>query len=514
MNEKALNILAKGAILTAFGMLFSKIMSYFYRIAVARLLGPEAYGQLSIGIMIAGIAALFGGLSMHKAIKKFVPKYKTNNDFAKVKGTILSAISITIPASLIVGLFFFFTSSFIANQIFEIPEVEPIIKIFAFVPLFSRIYNIFLNVTESYNTVKYRVITAEIFQNIAQLSITLILIYIGYDVLGAVWGWFFGILLSLGLIMYYMEFKLGPILTSNVKAKYNHKELFIFSYPLVLSGSVGAILGWTDTAFLGYFMTDADVGFYNAALPTAMILLIPHRSLHRLVMPSISSMIEKKDSNITNTLKTLTRWGLITSLPLFLIMILFSSQILHLLFGAEYTIASTALQILAVGYMFNVFTGQISDYLKAEAHTKLFFKNNLINLAINVILNILLIPEYGINGAAIATTASIIVSNSLLVFESYLLEKRHPITFNFKKILFSSLISLLATYSLFKLYFKPVEPLLLIPGIILFYLMTATIFLLIKGLQKEEVAVLKKLNSQYVPKKHRKSLERLIDKFN
>ncbi|MFB6193358.1 MAG: hypothetical protein ABEK00_03835 [Candidatus Nanohaloarchaea archaeon] len=58
----------------------------------------------------------------------------------------------------------------------------------------------------------------------------------------------------------------------------------------MLSGIIGTVLGWTDTIFLGYFMEESTVGYYNAALPTAMLMMIPMKASDELALPSFSEI--------------------------------------------------------------------------------------------------------------------------------------------------------------------------------------------------------------------------------
>lgn len=481
-NREILNTLAKGAGITAFGMFASKFFTYLYRALVGRALGPEAYGQLSIGMMIVGIGITLAGGPVRNGLKKFIPEYREKEDLASIKGVILSALGINLVGSIFIGGVIFFSAEILANQVFNTPDLVPIIRGFAVVPLLSRFYNTFIDVTIAYNTARYKVITTNFFQNIVQLLVTAALILLaGMGVMGAVWGWIAGVFFAGILAFYFMERKLGPILTSREKPNFQYGKLIKYSYPLILSGIMGILQGWVDTAFLGYYMDSAAVGLYNAAYPTAVLILLPEKALGTLTLSSFSTQ-GAREGDQGMMLKTTARWVFMFTFPSFLIMSLFSGELLHLLFGSQYTQAGLALSILALGNLAASSTGHIADLLKSKGYTRAIFYNNFSNLILNVILNILLIPHLGIVGAAVATASSNIFVNILLAGETWRYEKINPFSKKIFKTLISGLLSLGITYLIFEQLSSPAPYWILVPAGIVFFSLYALILLKIGGL--------------------------------
>ena len=74
------------------------------------------------------------------------------------------------------------------------------------------------------------------------------------------------------IAFYFLEKKVFPVFKMKVKVILEDKELFAFSFPMLFACIAGLVMGWTDTLMLGYFASSADVGIYNAALPTAQLI--------------------------------------------------------------------------------------------------------------------------------------------------------------------------------------------------------------------------------------------------
>ena len=494
-EQNILDTILKGAAVTSIGIFFSKAMSYVYRAVVARMLGTEAYGNLSLGIMVVGIATTIGIFSLHEALKNYVPKYKERDDWRGIKGLVQSTFKIGLLASLFASLALFFGSDIIANRIFGEPELVNVIKIMALVPPFSIIGSLALDTTKGLKIAKYHAFTRQIMQPIVQLIGTVILVLLGFNIAGAAFGWFLGAFASAILGIYFMEYKAGPILRRDVDGRNQGEKALRYSFPLLMSGAVGSIVGWTDTAFLGYFLDSSAVGLYNAALPTALLLLIPYQALASLVLPSMSEVIERDDKELSSTLKTVARWTFMISFPMFCLMALFSEEVLFVLFGADFTSASTALAILSFGYLFSASVGHLDSVVKALDRTQLIFKNTLVNVVVNIALNILLIPTYGMIGAAIATTVSTIFAQGLLLIEVYYFKKTVPFSIKSLKPAFSAGIALISVYAALKMLFNTVPWWALFPGAIAYLVIYVAITYFL-GLEETDKEMIEKAKEQ------------------
>src|SRR3989338_3462693 len=122
--------------------------------------------------------------------------------------------------------------------------------------------------------------------------------------------------------------------------------------------------------------------------------------------------------------------------PLFVMIFAYPSSIITLLFGESYTGAASSLSILIIGYFFITAFGLPEWGLRTFNKTKFLWVVTLIGFLLNIILNVMLIPVYGIAGAAIAATISIVfITLSRLVYFTRL------INFSFDKLLYLKFIS-------------------------------------------------------------------------
>ena len=186
------------------------------------------------------------------------------------------------------------------------------------------------------------------------------------------------------------------------------KKLILFGLPVILTAVGGELISYFDTFALTYFRSLEEVGIYQVIMPTATMVLMLGRSLAITIYPMISEYWAKKQYYVVqNGLRLfykLVPWMII---PL-IIGIFLVRPFLGFFFGASYLPGVLALQILLVGVFF-YFVAMINTHALAaiglpKENAKLILTGGLIN----VVLNIILIPTFGIEGAAFATAIAYI----------------------------------------------------------------------------------------------------------
>ncbi len=515
-RSSIINAIVKGAGIAAVGAIVSKLLTYVYRLAVARYIGPEAYGQLTLALTFLSITGTLSLLSVNQSIVKYVSEYRANDDWASIKGAVLSSLHLIMPTSVINILVMYFTAGFVARNIFKnsSPEFIFIIQILAFVAPFSNTSSVFIDTIKAFKKMRYVVFTNRIFQNLVQLVVTLILVSLGYGLIGAAWGWLAGVALSSLLAFYFMERKIGPIIFRDVKPNYQRRKILRFSTPLLFSALMATILGWIDTIILGYYLSESLVGIYNAAFPTAMLVLIPYSALNTLALPSLSEVHETGETSLSTIVKTIARWAVIASFPLFILMALFSEQVLHLLFGKQYIPAATALIILSAANITSAMIGPLSDLLKSVERTDILFKNSVVALVLNTSFNIFFIPEWGlglgIEGAALATFLTTILMNVVIVAEAYYFESVTPFHVDIWKPVLAAIVPLVLVYAGLKMLFTTVPLWVLFPAGIVFAALYLATFVLLGGINERDIEIIEGVGEKINRKEEAERLARIL----
>ena len=468
---------------------------YGSRLIIARL-GASDYGLVALGFAVMSIAATLSMVGITQGVIRYVSLYKGKEDKGGIKGTIISALKITLPLSFISAFILFWYASWISIHVFHDANLTPILRIFAIGIPFSVLANNLLSATVGFQDMRYNVYAQYIFQEPLTLTAIVILLLLGFGVVGAAWGWVLAIMLTPFLAFYFLEKKVFPVFKTKVKAVSVDKELFAFSFPLLFAGIAGLIMGWTDTLMLGYFSSSADVGIYNVALPTAQLIRSIPGALGVIFFPVISELYARnKIEDLRRTYSAVTKWMLALIWPVFLLVLLFPEQIIKILFGAEYIAGATALSILVAGFVIGSVVGPASQTLQTYGRTKTVMMTSYIGAAINFLLNLFLIPIYGVNGAAIATGFSLALLYVLNFLFAYRVAKVQPLRLCYLKIILASLIAVFVVYFLTK-YVIGVSLFVLIAMLFVFLALYFFLLLLMKSFEAEDLMIMRAIDEK------------------
>ena len=200
---------------------------------------------------------------------------------------------------------------------------------------------------------------------------------------------------------------------------FSSTEILRASYPMALSAISYFLMQSTDVLFISAYDTFESVAYYSIAVKLATVTALALISVNIVIAPKIASIYNDKNfSQLKLILKKATRMNVVISLPIIIILLFFSEYVLST-FGSNYILAKNALWILLIAQFFNSITGPSALYLNMTGRQKKLNVILVISLLINVVLNIILVPDFGMLGAAISTTTSFVISKilaSALVF--------------------------------------------------------------------------------------------------
>jgi len=493
LTEKSLKILAKGAIIVFIGTFISKLLSYIFRLIVARI-GAEEYGVLSLGIAIFGFFSVISVFGLNQGVLRYVSYFKSKKEFSKVKGVIISALKINVFLSVFLAFLLFVLSDWISFSIFHSRILSTVLKIISFAIPADALRNIFFSTMRAFKKVEYETYSKGIIENIVKVIVSIILIYFGYGVYGATIAYLIAIFCSFLLSLYFLEKKVFPIFETKFKSVEFKKEILFFSFPLIFKAILIFFISWTDTFMIGLFKSPLEVGIYNAAQPTAMLMYVFPSSIIALLLPVLTDLyLKKRIKSFKEVYRNTAKWIFAANVTIFSVYLIFPKQILNILFGQTYIKGSAALTILSFGtfvYFFSLISNEILILFKKSS---LIFYISLFGFFLNIFLNWSLIPKYGFLGAAIATSISLGLMGILNLFCSFRLIRTFPLKKRFLNIIFSISVNLIIFYLLSKKYYlgRNITTFLII--LVLFFTIYIALLVITKSIEKEDQMLLKAL---------------------
>ena len=206
----------------------------------------------------------------------------------------------------------------------------------------------------------------------------------------------------------------------------SYSEILKISVPLMFAQSVQFIMAWTDKLMLGAIDTpnvslglttnSSEVGIYHTAFKLSMFAAVALMSINSIASPKFAEMYASKNKEgLKKIVHQSTKMIFWVTLPLVVIFFSIPDFLLGL-FGEEFKIGMFAFILLSCGKMISAFSGSVGNILQMTGNQNILARILFLGAIINVLLNLILIPKYGINGAAIASTISTVFWNITMVF--------------------------------------------------------------------------------------------------
>ena len=422
----------KGTFYLGISQIVFILSGYITNFWLARYLGPNNYGIYGVIISFITIVRLVSTRGFSQAVSKYCAEDETLAYSIKT-----SMLKILIPFSTLIAIICYFFAPLIAVM-FKDDKLIPFLRISVpIIPLFL-IYAIFVgyfNGLQLFNKQSYLVI---IYSSLKLIFIILLSIYFG--LYGAITG--------------FMIALIGSILSGVSSSKkgrsvyFNNLKLIKFAFPIIINSITFSILINLGLLMIKSILVDNILtGYYNASvtLSRAPNLLLSG-VLGTIILPATSSSIKKQSLEKTRNL--INRWikfSLIISLPITFLFSFTSSKLINLLYTEQYAPSSRPFSILIYGMMFLAIFNILSNILKGAGKPHIPMIIALVSLVLNFVLNIYLIPNYQLIGAAISTS---IVGLLAIILTSYLIYREFRVLISIKaflKIILASLITTIPT---------------------------------------------------------------------
>ena len=199
-------------------------------------------------------------------------------------------------------------------------------------------------------------------------------------------------------------------LTAKPKPVYQLRHWMAALAPLALLPAVQYVKLHTDIVMLGMFRPAAEVGVYAVAAGGAALVAFGVDAVNKIVAPQFARLYENGDREKLQRLAVISaRAGLALALPIALLCWLFGSHILEFVFGAGFGEGAAVLAVLTLGQVIHAATGMPGVLLIMSPHAGEALKANLLAAGANVLLNLMLIPPFGLMGACMATLITVLI---------------------------------------------------------------------------------------------------------
>ncbi|AKB43094.1 flippase [Methanosarcina vacuolata] len=447
--DESLRKIVKGSTVIFVGTIVSLFLGFLSRIIMIRFTTQNEYGIYSLTFTIITICTTISTLGLQDGTARYVAYFRGKNETKNVQDIIYSSIISTLMASILITSLVFTVADYIAVDIFHSQEVSYILRIMAISIPFTVLINIIIAIFRGFDKVTTKIYFNNILQPIVYLFLLGVVVYFNPSFIKMITVYLISVLSTFIMIIIYFV-KENPILVNwkNVNINHNTKTLLRNSIPLLGVSILIMIMSWTDTLMLGYFKTPEIVASYNAVYPLATLLSTGINSVGFLYLPIISNLYSKNQiKDIRKISESSTKWNFIATIPVFALLFMYPEFIINVLYGSRYSGAGNVLQILALGYIMNSLFGLNYYTLLSAGKSRLLMNCSIISAIMNIILNLILIPPYGMLGAAIASAVSFTFIEIYMTIKLYQFLRVHLFTKMYIKFVLTTVLLIIAFYT-------------------------------------------------------------------
>jgi len=398
----------RGAMYVFVNTIIASLIAYVTRMALARNMAPDEFGLFFSVWTFVAFFLFFTDLGLAQALAKFIAEFKASEDLHKVKTSIVSTTIFLFVNSAVLGLALYASSNFLADNYFKNPYAADLLKLF-FIYVLARAVVIAMRNTFMGLQKMFTYSLFESVKNIATLIIIFVLFQLGYGIFTPMYAYIGGwiVLIIIFAIPFIKSFPLKHKIQNLTGMT---KKLFLFGIPLVFTGIGERVVGYISTIMLTYFATLTEVGIYNVVFPSALIFMFFSNSIGTIALPMTSELWAKKDKKrISDGLGLFYKYAFLITIPFIFAIFIFAKMFITLFFGEAYATGALAFQILLIGVLFFIVAQINNSVLAGIGKPREITKNIIVAALTNIVLNLILIPNYGMNGAAISTAASYVI---------------------------------------------------------------------------------------------------------
>jgi O-antigen/teichoic acid export membrane protein len=401
--------LIKGSYTILFFKLAGAALMLGVNLILANNYGAKYLGVFNLIFTILQISSMISRAGLDIYFIKIIPSLNTTS---KVTGFLRKSFLRIIFSSIIVSLFLFIIAPLIDDYFFkEFDAAEYIIWI-SLLLLPYIFFTLIPEILRSYEDVFiYSFIKNLLFQlSLLSSMLFIILLNLGNIINSLNYAIIISSFISL-LILYFFLRKKEISFSKNTKYT---DPILRNSYHMFLTSSILLFMGNLDQFMIGYFIDEENVGYYSACIRLSVIVTFVLSSVTSYITPKISKAYALKDFSLLKLrYDEASRLIIWSSLPLILILVIFPNFFLGL-FGEEFRGLKNIFYVVIGMNVANIFFGPLL-YILNLMDLHIYVRNVLFfAFVLNFILNFILIPKYGITGAAVSTLVATIFWKILL----------------------------------------------------------------------------------------------------
>ena len=414
LQDPNFSFVAQRSIHTLFAMGAIYVMRFISGVIIARWYGPEVSGWLTNLMTFMAAFIILGNFGIKDAMLKLIPEYKEKYNIATAWLVYKKSLHLLAFFWVLSMIAMYFLAGWLAEK-WGVPHLKNFFRV-------SSFFLIFLLLSEYNNFVLRSILKIKVanYNNVATLAtrviVIILLTFFFFDrynplYLQFISGCFLAWLISqISIHKHFWQPSRGQEIAQG--ADINYSAILSVAFPMLFTYLGFFINNFADAFMLPFYTTADMVGIYKTCANVASIAAMGLVAMNTTIQPKISQLYyQGKHEEVMKLCVKFARLIFLLNIPIFGLIIFGSKYMILFAYGEAFVPGAVALSIVSIGQIFNVGCGPVAQLLNVTGYHKQFRNISLLGAFINLILIFILIPIWGITGAAIANAISMAVWN-------------------------------------------------------------------------------------------------------
>ncbi|HSB90101.1 MAG TPA: oligosaccharide flippase family protein [Anaerolineales bacterium] len=402
-----IRVLAKGTGIALPGQVLGRVLTFGGHVVLARLLGPDGFGLFALGWTLLKVGTLAAAFGLPIGVVR-LGSIEWQKNPARFRGVLLQSLASSLAAGASLGAALFLAAPWLSTNIFHHAGLVPVLRLVAPGIALASTLEVAASATRITRRMQFAILAKEVIQPGLYVILPAAAWLLGWGLPGVVLAVLATYLAALLVAVFFLA-RLFPELTalaSGVESAFG--ELLRLSLPVSLAATFATMTIWVDRLIIGAFRPAADVGVYQAVSQASTLFSVILAAISLVFGPMVAHLSAEHDrARMLELFRVSTKWTLYASLPVLMVVWFAARNVVGVLYGAAYASGAQALVLLTVGQILNAATGPTGPFLNMTGHHVTWFRLSGLALMTNIILGILFVSRWGMEGAAVATSISL-----------------------------------------------------------------------------------------------------------
>jgi O-antigen/teichoic acid export membrane protein len=401
--------MARGAAINLGGAMAANALTFLFAFVMTHVVSVKDIGLFSIAVTVVALSQIPALFGLETGTVRFVALGAAVDDERSARGSLQAALTVATLTSVVLSVAIFVEAPTLTSYFFHKPEASGLLRLVSLSLPALTIGRVAMAAVQGFGVMTYSAWLGSL-RSLVNLAAALPLLALGLDVdalaiAALVTAW------SLCLISLVLLVRVHPKAFVPATSAWRLGPLLRFSAPQTLTSTLFFAIVWMDTLMLARFRSAAEVGIYAIIGRLMTPATLVSTAVGQMFAPRIAAEDARGDHGVLQTmLKRVTYWNTAVSIPFFVSLMLLPVPLLGL-FGPRYKAGATALAILSAGQLVNTAAGPLGQVINLSGRPYVTMLNNALVGALNVGGCIVLIPRFGMAGAAASTAGALTLVN-------------------------------------------------------------------------------------------------------